>query len=120
MGAVVARAAIGVDVLAEQRDLAHAARREAAHSAITSSRGRLILLAARVGHDAEGAVLAAAFHDRDEGRRAVDAGLRQAVELLDLREADVHHEGPAAPVLRRSSIISGRRCRVWGPNTRST
>jgi hypothetical protein len=56
---------------------------------MTSSKGRADLLAAGVGHDTEGAVLAAALHHRDEGGRAVDAGLGQAVELLDLREADV-------------------------------
>ena len=45
------------------------------------------LLAARVRHDAERAVLAAAFHDRHERRRAVDARRRQVVELLDLGKA---------------------------------
>jgi hypothetical protein len=84
---------------------------------MTSSKGRDDLLAARVGHDAEGAVLAAALHHRDEGRRAVDAGLGQAVELLDLREADV--DDATAPA---ATLVDHLRQAVQGlgPNTRST
>mgnify|MGYP000123740563 CR=1 FL=1 len=43
-----------------------------------------------VGHHAEGAVFAAAFHNGDKRRGAVGAGLRQVVEFLDLGETDVH------------------------------
>ncbi len=46
-------------------------------------------LATGVGHDAERAVFAAAFHDRHEGRDALDSGRRQVVELLDLGKAHV-------------------------------
>jgi hypothetical protein len=91
---------------------------EAGHLGDDVVEGPADLLAAGVGHDAEGAVLGAALHDRDEGGRAVGAGLGQAVELLDLREADVDDADGCR--LRRSSIISGSRCRVCGPNTRST
>ena len=57
-------------------------------------------LAARVRHHAVVAVLAAAFHDRDEGARALDLGRGQVVELLDLGEADVH----LGPVLRTACV----------------
>src|SRR5690606_25604621 len=50
--------------------------------------------AAGVGHHAETAVLRAAFHDRHERRGAFGARLGQAVELLDLGEADVHLRPP--------------------------
>src|SRR5690606_4318808 len=53
------------------------------------------LFAAGVGHDAEGAVLRAAFHDRHEGARALDARRRHRVELLDLGEGDIHLRAPA-------------------------
>ncbi|MNP28625.1 hypothetical protein D3C76_1216000 [compost metagenome] len=45
--------------------------------------------AAGVGHHAERAVLAAAFHHRHVSARAVDARLGQMVELFDFRERDV-------------------------------
>ncbi len=69
-------------------------------SAMTSSNGRENFLAARVGHDAEGAVLGAAFHDRDEGRRALDACRRQVVEFLDLGKADVDLGTPGCALFR--------------------
>ena len=49
------------------------------------------LLTTGVGHHAESAVLATAFHDGYERRRAVRAGVRKIVELLDFRKADVHY-----------------------------
>jgi len=48
------------------------------------------LLPAGVRDNAEAAVLAAAFHDRDERARAFDARRRQVVEFLDLGKRDVH------------------------------
>ncbi|MCW0417490.1 hypothetical protein NB689_003244 [Xanthomonas sacchari] len=83
-------AAVGVDVLAEQVDLAHALRGELCHFHQHVLERAADLLAAGVGHHAERAVFGAAFHDRHEGRGAFGARLRQAVELLDLGEADVH------------------------------
>src|SRR5690606_37534459 len=52
-------------------------------------------LATGVGHHAEAAVLAAAFHDRDECAGPIRARLGQAVELLDLRKADIDLGLPA-------------------------
>src|SRR6187402_832406 len=88
--AVVHGAAVGVDVLAEQVDLAHALLGELGHLDDDVVERTADFLAARVRHHAVGAILRAAFHDRDEGGGAFGAGLGQAVELLDLREADVH------------------------------
>ena len=78
--AVVDRAAVGVHVLAEQRHFLHALRGEVGDLGQHVVERPRDFLAARVGHDAEAAVLAAAFHDRDEGarrrRRAPAAGGR--------------------------------------------
>src|SRR5690606_36374344 len=93
------RAAIGIDVLAEQVDLAYSLLGEPGHFDEDVLERTRDLLATGVGHDAEAAVLAAAFHDRDEGRRGVDARRRQAVELLDLGEADVDLGAAAAAPL---------------------
>ena len=60
-----------------------------ATSVSTSSKRARYLLAARIRHDAEAAVFAAAFHDRDESCDAFHPGRRQVVELLDLGKADV-------------------------------
>ena len=72
--------AIGVHVLAEQRDFLHALRGQVGDLGQHVVERARDFLAARVGHDAEAAVLAAAFHDRDEGarrpRRAPAAGGR--------------------------------------------
>src|SRR5205814_502164 len=90
----VDRAAPGIHVLAEQRHLLYALGgqvRDLGDDVVERPRH---LLAARVGHDTEAAVLAAAFHDRDEGRGTLDTRRRQVIELLDLREADVDL-GPA-------------------------
>src|SRR5690606_13177675 len=81
--------AIGVHVLSEQRHLANALRgepRDLGEHVVERARD---FVPARVRNDAEAAVLAAAFHDRDEGARAFAARRRHPVELLDLGEADV-------------------------------
>ncbi len=92
-------AAVGVHVLAQQRDLLQALVGESGHLGEHVVERARHLLAARVRHHAVGAVLGAAFHHRDEGARALDAGRRQVVELLDLGEADVHLRlGERAPV----------------------
>ena len=87
--AVAVGPAIGVDVLAQQVDLAHALGGELRHFHQHVLERPADLGAAGVGHHAERAVLGAAFHDRHEGGRAFGAGFGQAVELLDLGEADV-------------------------------
>ena len=88
--AIAHRPAVGVDVLAQQVDLAHALGGQLGHFHQHVLERAADLGAAGIGHHAERAVLGAAFHDRHEGRRAFGARLGQAVELLDFREADVH------------------------------
>jgi hypothetical protein len=88
--AVGHRPAVGVDVLPEQRHLLHAAVGEIGDLGQHVVERSRHFLAAGVGHDAEAAVLAAAFHDRHERARTRDARRRQRVELLDLGEGHVH------------------------------
>ena len=89
LGRPAHRAAVGIDVLAEQGDLAHALVGQAGDLGEHVVERPRHLFAAGVGNDAVGAVLGAAFHDRDEGGRALDPRRRQVVELLDLGKADV-------------------------------
>ena len=74
---------IGVDVLAQQRDLPRAAG-DHAPGLRDNGRGRArIFGAARIGHDAEGAELVATFlHGEEGGRPLASAFLRQEIELL--------------------------------------
>src|SRR5690554_898717 len=89
--AVVGVTAIGVDVLAQKIHLAHALGSQVGHLGNHVVNRAADFFAAGVGHHAEGAVFAAAFHDRNERRRAVGTRFGQVVELLDFREADVDH-----------------------------
>ena len=94
--AVVAGAVIGVDVLSDQRELAHARGGEALRLRDDRGGGARDLGAARVRHDAEGAELVAAFLHGDEGGDAALAGRRrrrrrQVVELVLGGEFGVDH-----------------------------
>ena len=94
--AVAHRPQVGIDVLAQQRDLAHAVRGQIGdlgQHIVDRSRH---LLAARIRHHAEAAVLAAPLHDRDECAGTLDARRRQVVELFDLGKADVDLRPAAA------------------------
>ncbi len=83
-------ATVAIDVLPEQGDFFHAFLGEGGDFHQHVDQRTADFLATGIGHHAEGAVLAAAFHHRNEGAGAVDARFGQAVELLDLGEADVH------------------------------
>ena len=85
-GAIRHRAGVGVHVLPEQRHFAHALRRELANLLHGGVERAAHFVAACVGDDAEAAVLAAAFHDRNEGGAAFNARRRQAVEFFDFGE----------------------------------
>ncbi len=77
VGVGVVAPAVGGDDLAEQGDLAHAARGEGGALGDDLLHGAGALVAAGLGHDAEGAVHVAALLDGDEGgdlRRGVGRG----------------------------------------------
>src|SRR5690554_1925275 len=89
--AVVGIATIGVYVLPQQVHFAHTLGGQVGYFGDDIVYRAADFLAAGVGHHAEGAVFAAAFHDGNERRRAVGTRFGQVVELLDFREADVDH-----------------------------
>ena len=95
--AVVHRSAIGIDVLAEQVDLAHALFGELGDLGQHVVERSADFLATRVRNHAEAAVLRAAFHDRDERRGTLGTRFGQAVELLDFGKADVDLRLAALP-----------------------
>ncbi len=99
-----ARAAIGVDVLADEGDLADARVDETLRLGEHVGDAARNLGAARIGHHAKGAEFVAAFLHGDEGRDAARADLRasrigQSAELVVDREVGV---GEAPPVFRLS------------------
>ncbi len=83
-------AAIGIDVLTEQRHFTNAARRKSANFVEHILDRPAHLKPARIGHHAKAAELATAFHDGDKRRRAAHAGRRQTVELINKRKADIN------------------------------
>src|SRR6185295_5063169 len=93
-------AAPGIHVLAEQRHLLHALRREPGDLRDHVVEGSRNFRATRVGYDAETAVFAAAFHDGDERRGALGARRGQAVEFLDLGKTHIHLRPAAGAALR--------------------
>ena len=84
--AVRVLAVIGVDVLAEQRDLADAGIGQTLRLGDDLGDRPRHLGAARIGHDAEGAELVAAFLHGDEGRHAAlaDRGAARRGEMAEL------------------------------------
>ena len=98
-----------VDVLAQQRDLAHAARHEVAGFRQDALGRAADLGAAGIGNDTEGAELVAALLHGQEGRgRAACGGaLRQVVELVLGREVGVHG-GRLAPRHGGQAVIGLR------------
>ena len=93
------RVAIGVDVLAEELDL-HSAGRDSRPDLTDDVRQRPeFLAAARKGHDAVGAEIVAALHDRDERApgRIPDGRLRSDLPPVpaELRPDDRRFGGPA-------------------------
>src|SRR6185312_2110704 len=98
-GAIHHRAGVSVDVLAEESHLAHALGRKLTHLLQYGLERAADLVPAGVRHDAEAAVPAAALHHGNEGRGALGARLRQAIELLDLGKADIDHGAAGAAQL---------------------
>ncbi|CAM5210298.1 hypothetical protein CDEF62S_01534 [Castellaniella defragrans] len=86
---VAGGAPVGVDVLAQQGDFAHALVGQVGDLGEHVVEGPGNFGAASVGHHAEAAVFAAAFHDGNEGRGAGDVCRRQGIEFFDRRKRDV-------------------------------
>ncbi len=87
--AVMGSAAVAVDILSEQCDLPNAVFGQVNDFGKHIVERTADFLATGVRHHAERAVFAAAFHDRDERGRAVDARLGQAVKFFDLGKRNV-------------------------------
>ncbi len=114
-------AMIGVDVLPDQRHLAHARSGEILDLGENCPDGPRNFRAARVGHDAEGAELVAAFLHGDEGRdaarpRLLEARRREEGELVLDRKLGCDHAplageqfGQAVVALRPDHQIDHRR-----------
>ena len=104
--AVAHRASIRVHVLAQQRDFLHTLAGEAGYfrEHVVEAAGNFF--APGVRHDAEAAILAAAFHDRDKGGDALDSRRRHGVELLHFRKRDIDlrpaAESPCLDQLRQA------------------
>ena len=54
-------------------------------------KGSADLFSARVGYDAEAAIFAAAFHDREKGLAGGSIRLWQVVEFFDFWETDINY-----------------------------
>ena len=108
-GAIVRRPPEGVHVLTQQVDLAHALFRQAHDFGNDIIQRTTDFFATRVGDDAETAVLAAALHDRHKGCRAFGTRWWEAVEFLDLREADIDNAAPviADPIDHHRQAVQG-------------
>jgi hypothetical protein len=112
------RAAVGIDVLAEQGHLLDALRGQTRHFGQDVVEGARDLFAARVGNDAERAELAAALHDRDERRRRLRPAPAADGRTSRFRGRKCRPATCPGDAGRR--INCGRRCRVCGPKTTST
>ena len=89
LAAIMAKAVVAVDVLPQQRDLAHTLLCQLHCLCQHVIERATKLFTSGIGHYAITAVLAASLHDRQESFHSFDAGCRQAIEFLDLRETDV-------------------------------
>ena len=96
--AVGPQSVIGVDVLPEKGELAHALACQGARLRLHVGDGARIFGAPGVGDHAEGAELVAALLHRQEGRRCAGAGAnRQRGELVPVGKCGLHYRGAIAP-----------------------
>ena len=112
-GAVVVFPAPGVYVLAQQIHFANALCGKLRNFKQNIVCRTADFFTAGVRHHAVSAVFVAAFHDGDEGGRAIGARLRQTVKLFDFREADVNDRAAAA-----ANLIDHLRQAVQGLRTK--
>lgn len=88
--AIKGRAAVSVDVLAEQVHFAHALLGELGYFVEHVVQRSAHFFTAGVGHHAVSTVFGAAFHDGDERGSPFGARFGQAVEFFDLGEGDIN------------------------------
>ena len=107
-GKTVRVTVVGVDVLAQKRDLAHAAFHQVAGLGHHPGGGAADFGATGIGHDAEGAELVTAFLHRQEGCRAACrlGASSQVVEFVLFGKVGVERLG-ALPRLRLQFGQSG-------------
>ena len=79
-------AVIGIHVLAQERDLAHAGLHKQPRLPLDLDDGARIFSTARVRHNAEGTELVATFLHGDKSRSSVGFRFRQRIEFLFRRE----------------------------------
>ena len=94
--AVVVAATVGIDVLTQQVHFPNPALSEAGDFGDHVVHRSRHLFTPGVGNNTEGAVLAAALHDRYERAGSLYPRLGKPVKFLDFREADIHHHGRSA------------------------
>ncbi len=98
-GLVGQSAAIGIDVLPEQGDLAYALLGQGGDLRDHVVEGPADLFAARVGHDAVGTVLGAALHHGHEGGRSLGPGVgRQSNFSISGKETSTWGECRSAEI----------------------
>ena len=81
----------GVHILAQQIDFSNPATRQTGHFRNDIINGPRDFFSAGVGHDAEGAIFTAPFHDRDKRSGSFHAGFGEAVEFFDFGKANIDH-----------------------------
>ena len=81
---------IGIYILSQQVDFAYALFGQADTFCNHIIKGTAHFRTAGERHNAVGAILAAAFHNRDKSTRAINTWLWQVIELLDFREGDIN------------------------------
>ena len=84
-------AAVGIDILAEQINLANTLSSQLSDLGEHIGHGTADFFASGIGHYAKCAVFGAAFHYRDKGAGAVDFRCWQPVKFFNFRKTDINH-----------------------------
>ena len=106
---LAAAAAIGIDVLPQERDLLHALIDEALALLQHGLRLARTLPPAHIRHDAIGTEVVAAVHDVHKGGKSAGAPLRQALGNDAVALEHLHHRPPA---LKRPTEILGQAMHI--------
>src|SRR5262245_24754349 len=101
----MAQTAIIIHILPQKRHLTHALLRQLCDLHDDIIKWPADLLTAGIWHNAETAILAASFHDRNEGRYAIGMRLWQVIKFLNFRKTDVDDRLRANRVLLAVSAL---------------